>query len=131
MPNEKQIAAMKRLGMSETEIAELLASDKAIDRGQRMDFDLSPEKEKMALKMANSTTKKRKTVYNFDTSNRKRKENVATIDIIAKLCEFLKENTEISCDNVEITNKERQIAFSVGEDKFELTLVQKRKPKEK
>lgn len=131
MPNEKQIAAMKRLGMSETEIAELLASDKAIDRGQRMEFDLSPEKEKMALKMANSTTKKRKTVYNFDTSNRKRKENVTKIDIIAKLCEFLKENSEISCDNVEITNKERQIAFSVGEDKFELTLVQKRKPKEK
>ena len=31
--------------------------------------------------------------------------------------------------NVEIVNKERQIAFTVGENVFELTLVQKRKPK--
>jgi hypothetical protein len=26
-------------------------------------------------------------------------------------------------------NKERQIAFKIGEDNYELTLVQKRKPK--
>jgi hypothetical protein len=30
---------------------------------------------------------------------------------------------------VEITNKERQIALKVGENAFEITLVQKRKPK--
>jgi hypothetical protein len=30
---------------------------------------------------------------------------------------------------VEITNKERQIAFKIGENAYELTLVQKRKPK--
>ena len=32
-------------------------------------------------------------------------------------------------ENLEITNKERQIAFKIGENSFEITLIQKRKPK--
>lgn len=32
-------------------------------------------------------------------------------------------------DNVEVTNIERMIAFSIGEDKYEITLSKKRKPK--
>ena len=42
---------------------------------------------------------------------------------------LLAENSENACKNVEITNKERQIAFQIGENNYELTLVQKRKPK--
>ena len=115
---------MKNLGVSEAEADEILMADKQIDRGERMAFDLDPAKEKMAKKMANTHTR---TVYNFDTKNRKRKENVTKSGIIAELFKFLSENCEISCENVEITNKERQIAFTVGENKYELTLVQKRK----
>ena len=48
---------------------------------------------------------------------------------IAELAQFLAENSENACENVEITNKERQIAFKIGENDYELTLVQKRKPK--
>ena len=33
------------------------------------------------------------------------------------------------CENVEITNIERMIAFSIGDDKYEVTLSKKRKPK--
>ena len=33
------------------------------------------------------------------------------------------------CENVEITNIERMIAFSIGDDKYEITLSKKRKPK--
>lgn len=33
------------------------------------------------------------------------------------------------CENVEITNVERMIAFSIGNDKYEVTLSKKRKPK--
>lgn len=32
-------------------------------------------------------------------------------------------------ENVEVTNIERMIAFSIGDDKYELTLSKKRKPK--
>ena len=31
--------------------------------------------------------------------------------------------------NIEVVNAERQVKFTIGEDTFELTLVQKRKPK--
>jgi hypothetical protein len=117
---------MKNLGVSAEEADEILMADKQIDRGERMAFDLDPQKEKLAKKMANTHTR---TVYNFDTKNRKRKENPTKANIVAELARFLTENSENACENVEITNKERQISFSVGSEKFELTLVQKRKKK--
>ena len=96
-----------------------------------MPFDLSPEKEKLAKKFANVDTKKRKkpTVYNLDAKGKARKENPTKASIIAELAKFLTENSENACEMVEITNKERQIAFKIGENAYELTLVQKRKPK--
>lgn len=117
---------MKNLGVSAEEADEILMADKQIDRGERMAFDLDPAKEKMAKKMANTHTR---TVYNFDTKNRKRKENPTKANIVAELARFLTENSENACENVEITNKERQIAFECGGHKYELTLVQKRTPK--
>ena len=36
----------------------------------------------------------------------------------------------LNVENVEVTNIERMIAFSIGEDKYEVTLSKKRKPKE-
>ena len=50
--NDEQIFAMRRLGMTEEEIEDILRCDKEIDRGKRMDFDLDPETEKMAKKYA-------------------------------------------------------------------------------
>jgi hypothetical protein len=41
----------------------------------------------------------------------------------------LEETSENACENVTITNAERQISFKIGENDYELTLVQKRKPK--
>ena len=125
--NDEQILAMKRLGMTDDEIADVLACDKAIDRGERMPFDLSKEDEKMAKKMVNAGTRKTPTAYNF--SKRERKANPTKASIIEELAKFLTENSENACENVEITNKERQIAFSISDSKYELTLVQKRKPK--
>jgi hypothetical protein len=37
--------------------------------------------------------------------------------------------TENGYNSVEITNKTRQIAFKIGEDDYEITLIAKRKPK--
>ena len=45
------------------------------------------------------------------------------------IAKFLEEMSDFATESVEITNKERQIAFKIGENAFELTLVQKRKPK--
>ena len=45
-PTKKQIEAMQKLGFSEEEIKDIIATDEAIDKGERVYFDLSPEKEK-------------------------------------------------------------------------------------
>ena len=135
----KQLMAMKKLGYSDAEIQQMLADDKAVDRGQSMEWDLSPEEHKKAMKYANSDEKKKKTAengekkgktaYNLDATGKKKKENPTKANIIALLATILTENGDFCAENVEITNKERQIAFVVGDNAFELTLVQKRKPK--
>ena len=137
--SNKQLMAMKKAGMTDEEIQQLLADDKAVDRGEVMEWDLSPEEHKKAMKYANSDEKKKKTAdsgekkgkttYNLDATGKKKKENPTKANIIALLATILTENDDFSAENVEITNKERQIAFTVGENAFELTLVQKRKPK--
>ena len=130
-PTAKQLEAMRKMGLSEAEIEELVKADAAIDKGERMPFDLDPEKAKEAKKYAKAGTRKAPTVYKLDNAEgkRSRKENPTKAAIIAELAKFLTETSENACEMVEITNKERQIAFKIGENAYELTLVQKRKPK--
>lgn len=124
---EKQIAAMEKLGFSKEEIADILNSDDEIDHGAKL-FELDPEKEKVAKEARHCGTRKAPTVYKLDNTNgkRNRKENTTKSAIIAKLAKFLSENTY---ENVEVANKERMITFKVGENLYDLTLIQKRKPK--
>lgn len=112
---------MRSLGVTEAEAKLIAEEDKAIDRGERMDFDLSPEAEKAAKKMANVGTRKTAS----EPVERKRKENFTKANVISEVAKFLENLGE----NVQITNKERQIIFSIGSEDFEFTLVQKRKPK--
>ena len=123
MAENQQEKLMRVLGCTEEEALDIISNDKAIDQGKRVDFDLDPEREKMAKKMANAGTKK-PTVYNFDTKDKKRKENPTKAGIIQYLFECLTDY-----DNVVISNKERQITFSTGGENYELTLVQKRAKK--
>ena len=109
---------MRELGVDEQTAEQLIADDKAIDRGERMPFDLTPEQEKLAKKYVRGESKKPR-VYNFDT--RKHKEN--TSGIIADLGQFLAEKVE----NIEIINPEREISFSLEGKSFSLTLTQHRK----
>lgn len=125
---DPQVAKIMRLlQCDEAEARQVIADDKAIDRGEKMPFDLPPDKAEIARKYTKIGTRKTPTVYNF--TQRKRKENPTKASIIAELADFLKEHSENACENVEVTNKERQIAFSIGDNKYELTLVQKRAPK--
>ena len=129
MAVDKRIEACRKLGMSEEEIQEMLDEDKRIDRGEVMDWDLSEEEHKKAMKYANSDEKKRKKPAETDNTGKKRKENPTKEGIISKIFTFLCGLSEFSVENVEILNKERQIAFSVSGNRYELTLVQKRSPK--
>ena len=113
---------MKNLRCSREEAESILAEDKRIDRGERVDFDLDPETEKRAKKFANAgtrTTKEGKTA-------RKAPENSTKEGVITAISNFLTEN---GYNSVEIINKTRQIGFKIGEDAYEITLIAKRKPK--
>ena len=52
----------------------------------------------------------------------------AIIEIIADVVKDMTV-TDLTPHDVEVTNIERMIAFSLGEDKYEITLSKKRKPK--
>lgn len=137
--SNKQLTAMRKLGYSDEDIQQMLADDKRVDRGEILEWDMSTEEHKKAMKFANVTDKKPKidenapkkgaTAYNFDTSTKKRKENPTKANIIAELATFLLQNATFEPENVEIANKERQITFKIGDTAFDLTLIQKRKPK--
>lgn len=115
---ERKEIIMKSLNISEAEADELLEFDKRIDRGERTEYDLDPEKEKEAKKLANVKTHKTAKTR----SKPKRAENLTKREIIAKI------EGALQCyDNVEVENVERIIAFSVGSDNFTITLTQKRK----
>lgn len=121
------MARYKKLGLSKQEEQELLAYDKAVEADKSTEYDLSPDKIKIAQKFAHAGTRKQPTAYKF--TQRQRKPNATKGGIISELADFLEKHSQFSIDNLQITNKERQIAFAIGEDSFELTLVQKRKPK--
>lgn len=127
MAESQKEKIMRILDVSAEEAEVILAHDKAVDQGKTTPYDLTPEQEKGTRKFRQADRKP--TVYNF-TKKRERKPNATKGGLIQELYEFLKEKSEFSTENVEIINKERQISFGIGEDKFELTLVQKRKKKE-
>lgn len=122
---EKQIQALMKLGLSREEALQTLADDKDIDQGKPKDFDLSPEQMKNAKQYTKVGTRK----TSATPTKRERKANPTKTLIIAELFKFFSENAEISAENLEILNKERQISFSINSEKYELTLIQKRKPK--
>ena len=126
-PSEKQMAAFRKLGYSQAQIDEMIEDDLAVDRGESLPWDMSKEEHKKAMKNANADEHKKPTVYKFD--KRERKENTPKRAIIAEIYHFLVENAEFSPLNVQILNKERQISFDYADEKFEITLTQKRKPK--
>lgn len=118
---------MTGLKCSEAEAEKVYQYDYMVDHDQKTEFDLTPDKLKVARKMAHTGTRKTPTVYKF--GKKERKPNATKSEIISELAQFLSEKSNFTIDNLEIVNKERQILFEIGGEKFELTLVQKRKPK--
>ena len=112
------------LGCSIYEAEQAIADDKKIDKGQEVDFGLTKEQEKQALKYANVREHKKPAVYKFD--KRERKADTTKEGVIEQIAQFLTEN---GYANVEITNKSKLIAFQIGDDNYEFNLIRKRKPK--
>ena len=116
---------MRILGCSEEEAKQILADDKKIDQGEKL-FELTPEQQK-ASKKARQTGTKKKTVYSFDTSKRKRKENPDK----AFLIEIFKKALESQeATNIEIINPEREMSFNFNDVVYKIVLSVPRNKKE-
>ena len=120
--NEKALKLMAQLDCSYEEAYQVVLDDEAVDRGEALPWDLTPEQLKESKKARQADHAKPK-----EKVKRERKKNDVKETLISDLANFLEGQEKYS--SVEITNAERQIAFTLGDLKFELTLVQKREKK--
>lgn len=110
----KQVEAMRKLGMSKEEIADVLESDKRIDKGEKL-FELDPELEKGAKKARQADRKP--TAYNFQ--KRERKADTGKRDLISALVDAV---APLADGEVEVTNIEREFVFAVDGRKYKVVL---------
>ena len=120
---EKRMKAMRKLGMSTEEIADVLKCDAEIDHGANL-FELTAEQKK-AEKKARMTGQKAKapTVYNLQKRDRKtdndKREIMQCID--DALCCLV--------DDVEVVNPEREISFLYNDKRYKIVLSVPREKK--
>ena len=112
---------VETLDCSIAEAVDIIKADRDINQGKRVEFDLSKEEEKKAKKYANSTEKTKK-------APPKRAEDAVKRSFIAEIAQFLGENWN-TLSNLAITNPERIISFEFDDEKYEIILQKKRKPK--
>lgn len=126
MLNEKLIEKnMKILGITREEAIELIAEDLRIDKMTRtsdIDSDLTDEQKKAKKKASQADRKP--TVYKFDTTKRKRAENLGKRGLIEAIKNAL---VDYGCDNIEVTNIERELVFLSDGTKYKIVLSQPRK----
>lgn len=111
---------MANLQCTEEEAQEILAYDKAIDKGEKTPHDLTPAQNKVAQSYTRTGTRK-PTVYKFDKKERKPNEPKR------ELIEVLAAALASSADALEVTNPERQIDFSWAGTKYRIVLSAPRK----
>lgn len=112
---------VETLDCSIAEAVDIIKADRDINQGKRVEFDLSKEEEKKAKKYANSTEKTKK-------APPKRAEDAVKRSFITEIAQFLGENWN-TLSNLAITNPERIISFEFDDEKYEIILQKKRKPK--
>lgn len=124
--NDRIDAIVDLLGCSMNEAMQILKDDKSIDRGERMNFDLTPEQEKQAKKYANVREHKRKTPAAYQWKKSDKPADITKENVIEQISQFL---IEKGYENVEILNKSKLISFKIDDELYEFNLIRKRKPK--
>ena len=108
----RQIEAMRKLGMSEEEIQQVLADDKRIDKGEKL-FDLDPELEKGAKKARQADRKP-----NSTPTKRERKSDEDKAFLVNTLFSAILP----LCDTYKVENAEREFSFTYNGRKFKVVL---------
>ena len=111
---------MNNLQCSAEEAAEIMAYDKAVDKGEKTPHDLTPAQNKVAQSYTRTGTRK-PTVYRFD--KKERKPNEPKRELIEMFAAALTQNSI----NHAVTNPERQIDFTFNGTKYRIVLSAPRK----
>ena len=117
-----QIQAMRKLGMTEEEIAEVLEADKKIDQGEKL-FELSAEQEK-ASKQARQADRKPR-AYDLDNTGGKRSKKAN--EDKQYLIKAIQTGLKTYCGgldeaSIETQNPEREFTFTYNGTKYRVTL---------
>lgn len=118
---EKNMNALK---ISYEEAKALVEDDMLIDKGGRCDWEPSVEEEKAMRKATKVVGDRKKPTTPV---KRERKEDFTKQNLISILEKALGSAEDVA--DVEVTNKERVITFTVGDENFEVVLTKKRKSK--
>ncbi len=119
----------KKLGITIAEAEEMLAEDKKVDRMKMKDVnnDLTDTQKKAIKKHTN--VGRGKEIQSTDAYGKKRKRTIKADDVKQMLIKTIAEVLEEVADKVDITNIQKTITLTIGDDNFEVDLKRKRKPK--
>lgn len=120
--NEEIQRLMDLLDITEQEALELLEDDRKIDKGEAMEFDLTPEQEKNVKQIKNGMA--RCVDAYGKTRTRTVKEDPEKLYLIENIKSQL---TTAKCNNIIVTNLQREINFEYNGRKFKIVLSAPRK----
>ena len=121
---EKQIQALKNLGLTDEEVAKVLADDEKIDKGAKL-FELPKELEQGAKKARNAGNCKGYT----KPTNREKKVDEDKRELIYIIKNALTNPLcgNLPVENLEIANPEREMTFTYNDKKYKIVLSCPRK----
>lgn len=103
--------ALKNLGLTDEEIADVIETDKRIDKGEKL-FELDKELEKGAKKARSAGN-----CNGYTKANREKKADPDKGKLIADLLDGIP-----YAENVEIANREREFTFTYNGKKYKVVL---------
>lgn len=110
---DRQKQALRKCGIPEAEWAELEATDKRIDRGEKL-FELDPELEAGAKKARQADRKP------AERKPREKKQDADKRSLIQQMVDSLE--NDFPCTPCEIINPEREFSFTHNGKKYKVVL---------
>ena len=109
---DRQKQALRKCGIPEAEWAELEATDKRIDRGEKL-YELDPELEKGAKKARQADRKP------AERKPREKKQDADKETLLNALFSAILP----MCESYEVTNPEREFSFTHNGKKYKVVLI--------
>lgn len=112
---DRRIEALKNLGLSDTEVNEVLEADRKIDQGEKL-FELTPDQKKAEKKARQAD--RTPTIYKF--TPRERKKDAEKYFLLSCVQMGLEQFAKVN--NIQVVNNEREIVFNYENKKYKIVL---------